>query len=140
MINYIQTKNRILNYLTIFQTWSQSYQTHFGVIKSFFWRKLRQLSMHKFERWNLCQNLCQKTSFCLVLSCKSCFIGLKNVFFVITPTPKFWRWRNYFYRIGWKPLSPFPLPCVHPWPSLLELPWNCLFPSLTLKASKLRLK
>jgi hypothetical protein len=34
------------------------------------------------------------------LSCKSRFIGWKNIFFVITQTPKFWRWRNYFYRIG----------------------------------------
>ena len=26
------------------------------------------------------------------------FIGLKKSFVLITPTPKFWRWRNQFYR------------------------------------------
>jgi hypothetical protein len=25
---------------------------------------------------------------------------LKKLFILITPTPKFWRWRNQFYRIG----------------------------------------
>jgi hypothetical protein len=38
-------------------------------------------------------------SFYVILSTESSFIGLKWTFFVITPTPKFWRWRGNFYRI-----------------------------------------
>jgi hypothetical protein len=55
--------------------------------------------MHKFKRRILRQNLRQKMSFGMVLSQENCFIGLKKTVIVVTPTPKFWRWRNYFYMI-----------------------------------------
>ncbi len=59
--------------------------------------------MHKFVRWNLRQNLRQKTSFVVIPTAQNRFIGLKTSFFLITPKPKFWRWRYQFYRIeSWK--------------------------------------
>jgi hypothetical protein len=45
--------------------------------KMSFWHKLRQFSMHKFESKNLRHNVHQNTSFCLILSTESSFIGLK---------------------------------------------------------------
>jgi hypothetical protein len=56
--------------------------------------------MHKFVRRNQCQNLQQKMSFYVIFSNENSFMGLKNGFGLITPMPKFWRWRNKFYRIG----------------------------------------
>jgi hypothetical protein len=65
-----------------------------------FWHNLLQFSTHKFKRRKLCQNLSQKTAFCLILNNKNHIIGLKNGFGYITPTPQFWRWLSKFYRIG----------------------------------------
>jgi hypothetical protein len=36
----------------------------------------------------------------IIFSNKDSFIGLKNGFGLVTPTPKFWRWHGKFYRIG----------------------------------------
>jgi hypothetical protein len=35
----------------------------------------------------------------VIPTAQNSFIGLKTSFFLITPTPKFWRWRNEFYGI-----------------------------------------
>jgi hypothetical protein len=41
-----------------------------------------------------------KTSFGVILSNERSFVGLKNVFGLITPSPQFWRLRIQFYKIG----------------------------------------
>jgi hypothetical protein len=38
-------------------------------------------------------------SFVVIPTAQNSHIGLKMLFFLITPTPKFWRWRNQFNRI-----------------------------------------
>jgi hypothetical protein len=38
-------------------------------------------------------------SFVVTHIAQNSYIGLKTLFFLITPTPKFWRWRGKFYRI-----------------------------------------
>jgi hypothetical protein len=75
---------------------SQFYKTPFGVITSFFGVIYANFLIHKFERRNLRQNLCQKTAFCFILRNDNHFIGLKNGFGLITPMLKFWRWRSKF--------------------------------------------
>jgi hypothetical protein len=37
--------------------------------------------------------------FVIIPTAQNSYIGLKTLFFLITPTPKFWHWRNQFYRI-----------------------------------------
>jgi hypothetical protein len=86
--------------LKLVTTWSQSYKTYIVLIKPFFWRNLRQFSTHKYWRGNNAIIYAKKMSFVVIPTAQNRFIELKKLFFLITPTPKFWCWRNYFYRIA----------------------------------------
>jgi hypothetical protein len=39
-------------------------------------------------------------SFVVIPTAQNRFIGLKKLFFLSMPMPKFWHWRSLFYRIG----------------------------------------
>ncbi len=97
-LNFIASKFSLLLKLDdiIKVTWSQSYKTNFGIIIPF----LGVINAN-FLHTDLCVEIYARnyTKKCL-LSKETSFIGLKNVFGLIKPTPKFWRWGCQFYRIA----------------------------------------